>query len=151
MRTRLVLLPLLLSASPALAQAAPPPASVESKLMTESRELTDPATMERLANSMQALSQALLELPVGKLKAAAEGHPASPAERNMTVGDLIRRHDPDFDRQVARQMAQTGPRIRQSMKAIQQALPQMMHGIMEAQHALDRATANLPDPTYPAR
>jgi ABC-type transporter Mla subunit MlaD len=151
MRTSLILVPLLLGASPALAQTAAPVAPLEPQLVRVPNELSDPATMDRLAHAVQQVSQALLELPVGEVKAAVEGHPATPAERNMTVGDIIRRHDPDFDRKVARQMAETGPKIRQSMKAIHQALPRVMHGLMEAEQAFDRAAANMPDPTYPNR
>jgi hypothetical protein len=31
------------------------------------------------------------------------------------------------------------------------ALPQMMQGLAQAQQALERAVANMPDPTYPRR
>ena len=151
MRKILILLPLLLSASPALAQAAASADPAEPRVLHVPHDLTDPAAMDRLAMKLEALSQALLNVPVGDVKAAVEGHPASATERRMTVGDMIRRHDPDFDRKVARQMAETGPKIRQSMKAIHEALPVVMHAINEAQQAVDRAAANMPDPTYPKR
>lgn len=151
MRKTLILLPLLLSASPALAQAAASADSGEPKTLPMPHGLTDPAALDHLAMKLEALSQALLNVPVGDVKAAVEGHPASAAERSMTVGDMIRRHDPDFDRKIARQMAETGPKIRQSMRAVQEALPAMMRAISEAQHAVDRAAANMPDPTYPKR
>jgi hypothetical protein len=41
--------------------------------------------------------------------------------------------------------------IRQSMAAMSQALPAMMHGLQQAGKALERAAANMPDPTYPKR
>lgn len=151
MRKTLFFIPLLLAASPAVAQSATPSDSGEPELVRVPREFTDPAAVDRLAVKLEALSQALLNVQVGDLKAAAEGHAASPAERRMTVGDVIRRHDPDFDRKVARQMAETGPKIRQSLKAIHEALPAMIHAINEAQQAVDRVTANMPDPTYPKR
>ena len=151
MRKTLILIPLLLSASPAFAQAATGADSAEPRALHVPHDLTDPAAMDHLAMKLVAFSQALLNVPVGDVKAAVEGHPASESERRMTVGDVIRHHDPDFDRQVARQMAETGPKIRQSMKAIHEALPAMMHAINEAQQAVDRATANMPDPTYPKR
>lgn len=147
----LILLPLLLCASPALAQAGAGADPAEPRVLRVTHDLTDPAAMEHLAMKLEALSEALLNVPVGDVKAAVEGHPASAAERSMTVGDMIRRHDPDFDRKVARQMAETGPRIRQSMKAVHEALPAIMHAINEAQQAVDRATANMPDPSYPKR
>jgi hypothetical protein len=141
MRTKLILVPLLLCASPAFAQPAPqlPP------------ELTDPAVADRLADSMQALSNAFLSMPVGELKAAAEGRRATPAEKRMTVRDIARRDDPDFERKLHQQVAEAKPMVRQSIKALNDSLPAMMQGLHQAQQALDRALANMPDPTYPQR
>jgi hypothetical protein len=131
----------LLCATPAIAQPAPQlPA-----------RLTDPATAQRLTSAMQALSQTFLNLKVGEVKAALEGREASPRERNMTVGDLARRDDPDFDRHFHQQMANVGPVVQQSMRTLNRTLPAMMKGLAEAEQSLDRAIANLPDPTYPKR
>ena len=137
MRKTLILLPLLLAASPALAQPAPqlPP------------ELTDPATADKLAGAMQALSQAFLNVRIGEV----EGRPATGAERNMTVRDMARRDDPDFDRHMQQRMANVAPVMRQSMNALNTALPEMMRSLHEAQKSLERAVANMPDPTYPRR
>jgi len=141
MRKILIVLPLLLCASPAFAQPMPqlPP------------ELTDPATADKLANAMQGLSQALLDLRVGEVRAALEGRQASPAERRMTVRDMARQDDPNFDRHVQQDMANVRPMVRQSMNALNQALPAMMQGFAQAQQAIERAVANMPDPTYPRR
>src|SRR2546430_6005657 len=99
MRKSLILLPLLLAASPAVAQSAPqlPP------------ELTDPATAQKLANAMQALSGALLNVKVGEVRAALEGRRPTARDRNLTVGELARRNDPNFDRDVRQQVANIGP------------------------------------------
>ena len=142
MRTTLVLLPLLMCAAPALAQQ--PPAQLPP-------ELTDPATVDKLADAMQGLSQAMLDLKVGAVKAALEGRKATPAEKKLTVRDLGRRDNPNFDRDVERQVAQARPMMRQSMKALSEALPAMMRGLQQASDAIERAAANMPDPTYPRR
>ena len=141
MSKSLFILALLLCASPAVAQPVPqlPP------------ELTDPATADKLANAMQGLSQALLDMRVGEVRAALEGRQASPSEKRMTVRDMARQDDPDFDRHVQRDMANVRPMVRQSMNALNQALPAMMQGLAQAQQALERAVANMPDPTYPKR
>ena len=146
MRKALIVLPLLVSSSPALAQAVPPPEAFQLP-----PELTDPATAQRLAIAVQAASQALLNVKVGQMQAALEGREATPRERNETVGDLVRRKDPNFDRDVQRQITTAGPKIQRSLRALNEALPQMMRGLADAQQALDRAVANLPDPTYPKR
>src|SRR3954463_14786699 len=141
MRASLILLPLLLCAAPAAAQRAPqlPP------------ELTDPATAQRLANAMQGMANGFPDMRVGEAHAALEGRPATPAERSMTVRDMARRDDPDFDRHFQQRMASVGPMMQRSMQALNQALPVMMRDLKQAQKSLEHAVANLPDPTYPRR
>jgi len=142
MRKSLLLSPLLLIASPALAQPMPqalPP------------ELTDPATVQRLSTAAQAVSDAMLDINVGEVRAAIEGREPTFAERHQTVRDLARRKDPDFDRHVHQQIAAVGPKIQRSVTAMNRALPAVAQAIDQAQRALDRAIANMPDPTYPRR
>jgi len=141
MRKSLIILPFLLTSSPAFAQAVPqlPP------------ELTDPATAQRLTNSMQALSSALLNMRVGEVAAALEGRPATPEERNLTVGDLARRDDPDFDRHFHDQIASVGPTMQRSIKAMNRALPEISRVLKDVRKSLERAIANMPDPNYPKR
>jgi len=141
MRKSLIILPFLLTSSPAFAQAVPqlPP------------DLTDPATAQRLTNSMQALSSALLNMRVGEVAAALEGRPATPEERNLTVGDLARRDDPDFDRHFHDQIASVGPTMQRSIKAMNRALPEISRDLKDVRKSLERAIANMPDPNYPKR
>jgi len=150
MRNKLILLPLLLGARPAFAQAAPPPVAPRAEQEVQ-RVLNDPAMVDRMTGMMQAMSKAFLNLPVGEIQAAAEGRPATQAERHMTVRDMARRDDPNFDRNFQQQIAQTGPMVKQSMRALSDALPSMMQGLQQAGKALERAAANMPDPTYPKR
>jgi hypothetical protein len=141
MRKSLLLCPLLL-ASPAFAQPMPqqlPP------------ELTDPATVQRLSTAAQAVSDAMLDINVGEVRAAIEGREPTLAERHQTVRDLARRKDPDFDRHVHQQIAAVGPKIQQSVAAINRGIPAVMQALDQAQQAIERAVANMPDPTYPRR
>ena len=144
MRKTLILLPLLLCASPALAQAAPSPPQLPP-------ELTDPATIQRFTDQMEALSHAVMDIRIGGVEAALDGREASPNEKRMTVGDLARRKDPDFERHLHQQMATVGPQIQRSVKAINRALPEIMRSVADAQKSIDRALANMPDPDYPKR
>jgi hypothetical protein len=41
--------------------------------------------------------------------------------------------------------------MQRSMNAMNQAMPAIMRSLMQAQQAVERAVANLPDPTYPRR
>ena len=114
-------------------------------------ELTDPATVHQLAGTLDSLSRALMNVRVGEAKAAIEGRDATPQERRMTVGDYARRNDPDFDRHMHRQIASIEPQVQRSVKAMNRALPALMQALDDAQHSLERAVANMPDPTYPRR
>ena len=144
MRKSLIILPLLLVATPAFAQDGPPAIQLPP-------ELTDPAAAMKLARTMQAVSTALLNIRVGDMRAALEGREATPYERNETVGDIVRRKDPNFDRDVQRKVATVGPQIQRGMQAINRALPEMVRDVDDAQRSLERAVSNLPDPNYPRR
>ena len=130
-----------LVASPAA--AAPDTSSVE-------QALRDPATAERIDRSMKALTDALLDLKVGELQAAVEGREATPADRALTVRELERRGGGDPEA-IRRQIRDAGPAIAKGMNALASALPAMTGAMEELEKALDKMSANLPDPTYPKR
>ena len=113
--------------------------------------LTDPASAQRLTGVLDAITDAVLNIRVGDVRAAVEGREATPQERAMTVRDMARRDDPDFDRHLHGKLATVGPAIQQSAGAISRALPQVMRSLDDAQRSIERAVANLPDPTYPRR
>jgi hypothetical protein len=144
----IILFSLALCASPALGQSA---VQAAPHAIRVPRELTDPATVERVANVVQATTDAFLNLPVGDVQAALEGRQPSPEEKRLTVRDLGRRDDPDFDRNIHRQISEAKPMIEHGMKALSEALPAVMKGLKDASRAIDRAAANMPDPTYPKR
>ena len=140
MDKRLILLPLLFVGAPAFAGPTNLPP-----------ELTDPSTGQRLTRSMQVMSKALLDLKVGELKAATEGRDATPAEKRLTVRDLERRKDPNFDRNFQQKIANVGPSVDRGIKALNDAMPSIMQALQQASDAIERAAANMPDPTYPRR
>ena len=145
MRINILLLPMFACATPVLAQ----PTTAETVQVPP--EMTDPATADKLANAIQALSKAFLDLPVGDVQAALEGRKATTSEKKLTVRDLGRRDNPNFEREFNRQIAESKPMIEHSMKALAAAMPAIMKGVTEAGQAIERATTNLPDPTYPKR
>jgi hypothetical protein len=142
MRKSLFLLSLL--ATPALAQSPEHTTQVPS-------QLTDPATVEKLGNAMQAVSKAFLDLRVGELQAAVEGREATRADKKLTIRDLARQGDPNFELKFRQQMAEAKPQVEQSMKALADAWPSMMQGLEQAQKSLERAVSNMPQPGYPKR
>src|SRR5947209_1297013 len=106
MRKILISLPFLLCASPAFAQEAPPQLPPE---------LNDPDAFQRLAGQLQVVSHALMNVRVGEVQAALEGREATRQERNITLGDMARRKDPDFDRHLQQQVASLGPQLQRGM------------------------------------
>ena len=142
MRRTVVMLALLIGSTPALAQA--PAAQVPP-------ELTDPATVDRVAGAMQAISDTFLDLRVGALHAALEGRTPTASDKKLTLRDLGRRENPNFDRDLDRRIANARPVIKQSMKTLAVSLPAVMQELNQAQESIERAVANIPDPTYPAR
>lgn len=144
MRHLLLAVSIALIAAPVAAQPAPQPGQIQVP-----QELTDPAMADKLARILQGLSKALMELPVGEVQAAVEGREATAQEKRMTVRDLARRGDPEFDRKLEQQIAQSKPMIEQSMRALSQALPAMTKALSDVARQMERATANMPRPDYP--
>ncbi|HMI40802.1 MAG TPA: hypothetical protein VK485_06190 [Sphingomicrobium sp.] len=144
MRLQLALLPIALLASPAAAQPQPEPIQIPP-------ELTDPATMARVGDTVGALSHALMNMPVGEVQAAIEGRPVTPADRHRTVRDVASRGDPNFEANLQRQIAQSQVTMQASMRAMAAAMPAISRAVSQAAEEIERATANLPSPTYPRR
>jgi hypothetical protein len=88
---------------------------------------------------------------VGEVEAAVEGRPATRADRKLTIRDVGRREDPNFERNLDRQLADSRVLMQASMKAFATALPAMIKGLSDAGRELEKATANLPSPNYPKR
>ena len=138
MRKSLLIVASLLVAAPAAAQPVAPQLPPI---------LTDPASAQRLTGVLDAITDAVLNIRVGDVRAAVEGREATPQERAMTVRDMARRDDPDFDRHLHGKLATVGPAIQQSAGAVNR----VMRSLEDAQRSIERAIANLPDPTYPRR
>ena len=141
MRALLIALPLMLVAAPALPapRAAPqlPP------------ELSDPAMADKLGKMAGALTKSLMNLPVGEIQAAVEGREPTLADRNRRVRDEI--GGPETERQVEARVAQSGKQMQAMTRALVDSLPSILEALDEAERKLERATANIPDPTYPRR
>ena len=143
MRLLLIALPLALVATPAMAQRGQAPELP--------RELTDPAAADKVGRIAATLSRALLDLNVGEIEAAVQGRAVTPADRRRTVRDLAAGGDPDIERRIERQAANSGAAIQAGAKAMAAALPSILQSIDRAAAEIERATANLPTPGYPRR
>ena len=137
-------------AAPAVAQQRPaaPRPTAEADMQ---RALTDPATADKLARAMQALSKVFINMPIGEIEAAVEGRPVTAADRGKTVLSEGRKDDPNFERDFQAQIANSKPMIQSSMRALAASLPAMMHGMAAMSKELDKAAQNMPRPNYPKR
>ena len=98
-------------------------------------ELSDPAIADSLTRTLVPLSRALMDLPIGELEAAIEGD---------EIG-------PEGERELTAQVARAGPQMRAMQKALIASLPSIMASLEGVERELERAVANMPDPTYPKR
>ena len=134
-------LPLILAATPAMAapqQAAQIPP-----------ELSDPAMADKLGKMMGTLTRVLMDMPIGELEAAAQGREPTAADRSRRVRDGL--GGPNAERDVEAQVAASGRQVQAMSKALVASLPSIMKSLEGFERELERASANLPDPTYPKR
>ena len=141
MRVLLIALPLMLAATPAI--AAP------KKAPTLPPELSDPAMADKLGKMMGTLTRALMDMPVGELEATVQGREPTAADRSKRVRDHI--GGPQAEREVEARVAASGRTMQAATKALVDSLPSLMSALDDMESRLERATANLPDPTYPMR
>lgn len=113
------------------------------------RELTDPAMADKLGKMAGALTRALMDMPVGEVEAAVQGREPTAADRSRRVRDEM--GGPQAERRVEAQVAQSGRHMQAMSKALIASLPALMAALDDVERNLDRATANIPDPTYPKR
>ena len=141
MRALLIALPLVLAPVPAVAAPKEAPQLPP--------ELSDPAMADKLGKMAGALTRALMNMPVGEVEAAAQGREPTAAERARTVRDQI--GGPEAEREVEAKVAASGRQMQAMSKALVASLPSIMKSLEGVERELERATANLPDPTYPKR
>ena len=141
---------LFLAAAAAPVGAAPPPPYADAPIAIP-RELTDPAMADRLGRMAGAMAHAVMNMPVGEMEAAIENRPVTPADRNRRVRDVTGADDRAVVDQAASNSAAAGRAMQAATRALAGALPAIMQAVNGAEAEIERATANLPDPTYPRR
>jgi len=141
MRALLLALPLALIPVPAAAAAEAPQTRIPP-------ELSDPAVADKLTRALGPLSRALMNMPVGELEAALSGREPTAADRSKRLADQI---GPDGQKDVEATIAAAGPQMRAMQKALVASLPAIMSALGGMEKELERAAANMPDPTYPKR
>jgi len=144
MRVYLLAAPLVLTASAAFAAPPPPPPEAPIEIPPQ---MTDPHFIDRLMDMSDALSRAFLDLKVGEVEAAAEGRPATAADRDRTVGQVVRISPQELDRQIA----EARPKVEAATQALARELPRISRSLSDAARALKRAADNMPQPYDPNR
>ena len=72
------------------------------------------------------------------------------SDRALTVREIERRSGRDPEA-IRRQVREAGPAIAKGMNALAEALPALTRALTDVEKAVERAAANMPDPTYPKR
>ena len=142
MRNVLILLPALLFAAPAMAEPKQAPVAIPP-------ELSDPAMADKLGRMMGVLAKSMMDLPVGELEAAIEGRAATAADKARKVRDQV--GGPAAEQRIQQQAAASGRTMQAATKALVASLPALMKSLEGAERELEKAVANIPDPTYPKR
>lgn len=137
---------LVMAAAPAAAEP-----TIDEAVTEAQRVLDDPRNGEVVSSIMDTLTDAFLNLPAGEIEAATEGRVATAQEKKLTIRDIARRDDPQFETKLKGRLAQSGPAIRQSMKSLAASLPALAKSFEDAGKAIERMKANMPDPNYPKR
>ena len=141
----------ILLSSPAF--AADPPAAPAGPTSPDvgaaQRVLKDPAIGEKMSRMGGALTRALMNVPVGEIEAAAEGRAPTAADRRRTVGDTV--GGPAEAARIERDVAASGAQMQAMGSALADALPAIVGALGEAASEVEKAVANMPDPTYPRR
>lgn len=137
---------------PAPPLPGPPPANAPI-LPPLPQVLTDPAMADQVGTIAGVLTRSLMNLPVGEVEAAIEGRVPTRADRQRTVRDSI--GDPDLDRRIAAEAAQSGRTIQvvgqAAGRALAASLPSILQAVEGARGEIERAIGNLPSPAYPRR
>jgi hypothetical protein len=141
MRALWIALPLLLAPMPALAAPTAAPQLP--------RELSDPAMAEKLGRVAGVLTKALMDMPVGEVEAAMQGREPTPADRTKRVRDEV--GGPEAERNIQAKVAASGKEMQAMSKILVDSLPAILQSLGQVQKQMERAIANLPDPTYPRR
>lgn len=128
--------------------AAPKPAATSKPApIAVPPELSDPALADKLGRMSGVLAKAMMDMPVGEMEAAIANRPATPADKARKVRDVA-----GMDEQmVAARAAASGQTMQAMTKALVASLPAILASLGGVRAELEKATANLPDPTYPKR
>jgi hypothetical protein len=143
MRAALITLPIVAIALSSTAVAKP----LQDETAHIQRVLNDPQWADRVTNVMLAMSRAFMDLPVGEVEAAVQGRQPTAADKRRTVQSETGMSE----QQLQQQIEQSRPKMEAGMRAMAVALPAIMKGFSDAQHEMDKATANVPRPDYPKR
>ena len=132
-----------------MALLASPAAAAPKQATQLPPEFSDPAMADKLGKMAGALTRALMDMPVGELEATIQGREPTAADKSKRVRDTI--GGSDAEREVEAKIAASGRQMQAMAKALVDSLPSIMASLEGVERELERATANLPDPTYPKR
>lgn len=133
--------PLALLALPVPAAAAEP----DAELAQVAETLQDPATQDALADTLGALVAAMMDLKIGGIvEAAGKIDPAAnakPVDPDMTLGEMAAKDNPDFERNLDRDVRQGTRMLGAAAGAMAKMLPQLADLARDVEARIEQARA----------
>ena len=150
------------AASPALAAEPDPAPTVEQKVAAEPKDgaagsvdelqkrLADPKTGAMISAITVAMTDAMMDMKVGPMVAAAEGRKPTRAEKKRTMRDMVEANDPKAEQKIKAAAAQSGQTLQAAGAAMAVMLPKLIEVFGTMGEQMEEVVANLPRPVDPA-
>lgn len=144
---RLVLAPVIALALASPALAAPRDSDRVEDARDVARELENSPIVDNMGGVLGALTDALLDLPVGRILAAARGEAnPDPVEADRTIADIGEERDPDFRERTRDEVAAAGAAAAGTTRAVARTLPEIARSADVLERELERVARTLPLP-----
>jgi hypothetical protein len=131
-------------ATPAFAQPGPDMDAEEMR-----RAVPKPHEVEAMGEVAVGAIDALMNVPVGPLREAIEGRPLPPRERNETLGDQMRRDDPNFREHMRDQISLAGLAMGALAEQMAVMAPILRRTLEDVEQRMEDAARGTPRPDHP--
>ena len=130
-----MLAPVLLAASPAMAQAYPDPRDEEIV-----RSLPDPRHIEELGDTLGRVAEAIMDVPIGPIADAVDPYRRR-RDRNETLGDIASRDDPYARERIRDQVGAATVGVSAAAEQLAVLTPVLRRSLEDATRRMEDAMA----------
>lgn len=137
---------LLIASTLAVPAMAGPRTADEREAARIARTLEDPRTQDALAGAMVALTDSLLDVRIDRLRAAMARIDPEAGYRDddaRTLGDIVRRDDPDFERNLYRDTRRATAAMGAAASGLADLLPEFRRMAEDFSRKVERETRRI--------